>query len=100
MQECLTMQTGKTKCRAFSCRWDVIFTAKTLSLGHYLIWCVSRWETEDQNISVSYKVWAILGSEDSSAGLCFKERTTAAVFALATSKIGTAEQNKMNILKQ
>lgn len=57
-------------------------------------------KAEDQNISVIYKVGAILGSENSSAGLHFKERTTTAVFALATSKIGTAEQNKMNILKQ
>lgn len=50
-------------------------------------------KAEDQNISVIYKVGAILGSENSSAGLHFKERTTTAVFALATSKIGTAEQN-------
>lgn len=57
-------------------------------------------KAEDQNISVIYKVAAILGSEDSSAGLHLKEIITTTVFALAMSKIGTAEQNKMNILKQ
>lgn len=57
-------------------------------------------KAEDQNISVIYKGWEILGSKDSLAVLHIKKRTTTAMFALATSEIGTAEHNKINILKQ
>lgn len=57
-------------------------------------------KAEDQNFSVISKVGAVFGGEDSWASLHFKEIITTTVFALATSKIGSAEQNKMNILKQ
>lgn len=57
-------------------------------------------KAEDQCIYFSYKVAANMGSQDSLAGLYFSESKTTAVFALAMSIIGTAEQNKMNISKQ
>lgn len=51
-------------------------------------------KAEDQNIYFSYKAGAILGSEDSLAGLHFKERKATAVFALAMSKIGLPSKIK------
>lgn len=72
-------------------------TSVSRSLSHLVHIKMGDNKAEDQNIYFSYKVGAILGSEDSLDGLHFKERTATAVFALSMSKVGTAEQNKMNI---
>lgn len=71
-------------------------TSVSRSLFHLVHIKMGDNKAKDQNIYFSYKVGAILGSEDSLDGLHFKETATA-VFALAMSKIGTADQNKMNI---
>lgn len=72
-------------------------TSVSRSLYHLVHIKIGDNKTEDQNIYFIDKVGAILGREDSLAGPHFKERNATAVFALAMSKIGTAQQNKMNI---
>lgn len=49
-------------------------TAVSRSLSHLVHIKLGDNKAEDQNIYFSYKVGAILGSEDSLAGLLFKER--------------------------